>query len=203
MNKQELIQKVSTLTDNMNKKIRSFRKEGLNKSYENKINYAVNNFKDTANIILPSGFMTKSKKELDKLSESELNRMYANLHNLNVDPKIGTVKRFKEVEKVLLGKSAQTMKSILGEERYNKLKGSMSEVEFLKEYSKRKEELEAQDHRTYDSNQVLMKMYLDIADPEDDEYKTTQRVVKQMEEARELMNRNSVTMKGRNKRGNK
>lgn len=202
MDKKELIQKVAYLTDNMNKKIRSFRKEDY-KIFETKVNYALNNFKDTANLILPSGFMTKSKKELDKLSEAQLNKMYANLHNLNVDPKAGTVKRFKETEKVVLSKSAQTIKSLLGEERYNKLKGSMSEVDFIKEFAKRKSEIEDLNKGTYGSMQVLMMMYLDIEDLEDDEVQTATRAVTKMERARELMNRNDVNMKGRNKRGNK
>ena len=202
MDKNQLVNKIATLTDNMNKKIRKFRANETGDFYENKLNYATAKFDKKINLTMESGFMTKSKKEIGKLTNKELQSLYENLQGVNNNKDYGTVKKFKKTEIVQLGKSASTMKSMIGEERFNKLMGEKSEVEFMKEYIARKQEMNNARGSTYSSNQILMDMLLLVPNDED-EKKDIMRAVNKMERARELMNRNVETMKGRRKNGNR
>lgn len=203
MERKELLNKVAYLTDNINKKVRKFRNDGLGNFYENKMNYATAKFDRKINLTMESGFLTKSKKELGKLTDKELEQLYTNLHNLQTNKDYGTLNRFKATEKVQLGKTANTLKSLMGNDKFNKLMGNMSEVELVKEFIKRKNEMTNARGGTYVSNQILMQMYLDLGNEDEKDQQDTQRAIAKMERARELMERNNVSMEGRRRNGNR
>lgn len=202
MDKNTLVNKIATLTDNMNKKTRQFRKYDVGDFYEQKLNYATAKFDMKIKLTMESGFMTKSKKEIGKLSEKDLQKLYENLQGVQLNKTWGNMKKFKVNEKIQLSKSASTMLDLLGEDRYNRLKGDMNEVDFLKEFIKRKKEMNNVKGTTYNSNQILLDMLLKVPTTED-EKQDMLRAVDKMERARELIDRNTVTMKGRRKNGNR
>lgn len=203
MERNELLKKVAYLTDNINKKVRKFREQDLGNFYENKLNYATAKFDKKINLTMESGYLTKSKTELGKLTDKELMQLYTNLQGVQTNKDYGTVKRFKVTEKIQLGKTASTLKSIIGEEKFNKLMGNMSEVDFIKEFIKRKSEMTAQRGGVYSSTHILMQMYLDIPNESETEQQDTKRAIAKMERARELMERNNSQMEGRRKNANR
>lgn len=203
MERNELLKKVANLTDNINKKVRKFKNEGLENFYENKMNYATMKFDKKINLTMESGYLTKSKKELGKLNDKELSQLYDNLRNLQTNKDYGTVKKFKVTEKVQLGKSASTLKSLIGEEKFNKLMGNMSEVDFIKEFIKRKGEMNNSRGSVYSSSQILLQMYLNLPNENETDIQDTQRAIAKMERARELMDRNTTQLESRRKNGNR
>lgn len=203
MNKKKLLDKVANLTDNINKKVRKFRKENLSNFYENKLNYVTAKYDKKINLTMDSGYLTKSKRELDKLSLKELEGLYNNLHSLQTNKDFGTVKRFRIYETKQLSKTANTLKELIGEEKFNELKGVKSEVDLVKEFISRKKEMSDARGGTYVSNQILNEMYLEVPNIDEEEMQDSLRAIKKMERAREMMNRNNIQMEGRKRNGNR
>lgn len=203
MERKQLLNKVANLTDNINKKVRAFREADLNKFYEIKLNKATAQFDKKISLTMESGYLTKSKKELDKLSTKELEKLFDNLKSLQTDKEYGTVKRFKATEKIKLDKTASRLRELLGDEKYNKLKGDKTDTELVKEFIKRKEELNGKRGSTYNSNQVINTMYLESGNLSQEEQQDTMRAIDIMSEAREQMSRNQVSREGRAKNGNR
>lgn len=204
MNKNELLKKVAYLTDNMNKKVRKFRENGNGDFYENQLNYATAKFDKKINLTMESGFLTKSKKELGKLSENDLGLLYERLQKLNTNEKFGTVQKFKKFETNNMDKTASSLKSLLGEEKYNKLKGNKSDSDFVKEFIERKKEFSNSRGKVYSSNQVLNDMYLSLPNLSEEDMQDTQRAIAKIERGRELLERNDKMRKeGRQPNGNR
>lgn len=202
MDRNELLKKVAYLTDNVNKKIRSFRKEDVGNFYEHKLNYVTANFDKKINLTMESGFLTKSKRELSKLSTKELNKLYEGLRYMQTNDIYGNIKKYKTYETTQLTKTASTMQSILGKEKFNALLGDKSMNDFVKEFAKRLNEEREKKGKTYGSKQELLQMAIELPTSED-EKKEYLRTAESMEKQREMMMRNTVQMEGRRKNGNR
>lgn len=205
MSKEMLLKKVAYLTDNLNKKARSFRKENLGNLYEHRLNYVTAKYDRKINLTMESGYLTKSKRELGKLSEKDLASLYNDLKSFQTNKDYGTVKKYRKTEKKIFSKTAQGLKETIGEERYNKLKENMTEDELIQEFIKRKKEEQERRGRksNISSNQILLDMYNDLPNLTEEEKSDTMRAINKMEQARELMSRNAVSMEGRRKNGNR
>lgn len=205
MERNELLKKVANLTDNINKKIRKFRSEGVGDFIENKLNYATMPFdkKDNVNITMESGFLTKSKKELGKLTDKELQKLYDNLQGVNKSKDYGTVKKFKIWEDKHLDKTASTLKDLIGNDKFNDLLGGRSQNDVVKDFIRRKEEESNKRGGTFSSTQILNDMILDSGKLSEEETQDTLRAIAKMERANELMRENIIDMQGRRKNGNR
>jgi hypothetical protein len=203
LDRNDYIEKLAYLTDNINKKVRKFRNEGLDKFYENKLNYVTAKYDRKIGLTMESGFLTKSKKEIGKLSDRELKDLYDRLHKFQTNQEYGTVKRFKVTESVQLSKTASTLRDLIGEEEYLLLKGNKTEVEFVKEFIKRKEEFTNSRGRTYVSNQIMNEWLLESGQLTEQQKQDSLRAVEKMKRANELLARNTSEMEGRRKNGNR
>jgi hypothetical protein len=202
MEREELLKKTAYLTDNINKKVRSFKKENYGGYYDYMLNNTTAEYDTKINLKMKSGYLTKSKKELNKLSDLDLQNLYDDLQKLQTNEKHGTTKRFNQIEKPNLEKSLSTIKNTIGVERFNKIKGDKSEVDTMIEFIKRKDELNNKKGATYSSIQILVQMSIENPTSEEDK-KIMLRTADRMEQARELMQRNTVVMEGRRKSGNR
>jgi hypothetical protein len=202
MDRNELLKKVAYLTDNVNKKIRAFRKEEAGNFYEHKLNYVTASIDKKINLTMESGFLTKSKRELNKLTTKELNKLYEGLRYMQTNDVYGNIKKYKTYETTQLNKTASTMQSILGKEKFNALLGDKSMNDFVKEFAKRLNEEREKKGKTYGSKQELLQMAIELPTSED-EKKEYLRTAESMEKQREMMMRNTVQMEGRRKNGNR
>lgn len=204
MNRQQYINKIANLSNNLNNKRRQFIENEYGNLYDYKMNQTTAEFDRKINFTMDSGYFTKSKKEIGKLNDKDLEKLYNKLYNLQHNDTYGTVKKYKIYENAIFDKSARGIMDIIGEEKYNKLKGDMSQSEFIKEFIKRKNEEMNSRGATYSSTQILEQMYLEQLG-EGEEKENTMRALKRLERAREVAERGKVSNKrvGGRKLGNR
>jgi hypothetical protein len=202
MERKELLKKVAYLTDNVNKKIRSFSNNNLGGYYNYMLNKATEDYADKIALTTTSGYLTKGKKELGKLNDEDLQGLYDNLKKLQTSDTHSTPTKFKKYEEGNLHKSAAAIKEIIGEKRFKSIQGKQSEADIVIEFIRRKEEELEKEGSTYSSSQILVDMAIEHPINAKDK-KALTRTAEVMEKARKLINRNTIDMESRRKNGNR
>lgn len=117
MYKTELIKRIISLVNQINRKLKSFRDVGLGEMYEHEMDKVSFDINRKIDFTLPSGNFSKAKKQLEKLDERLLSKTFNNLVKLHTHESLRTVKNYqKYVLSPRLAKAYETMCKRYGEE---------------------------------------------------------------------------------------
>ena len=130
MLKEQLIKRILSLVNQINRKLKSFRQAGYGDIYEHEMDKVTVDINRKMDFTLPSGNFSKSKKKLEQLDARLLNKTMKNLEELNTHEYLQTVKTYqKYVLSPRLEKAYETMCLRYGEEDVNNLFGGRKPTE--------------------------------------------------------------------------
>ena len=202
MDRNQLINKIANLSNNLNKKKRAFEENDYGEFYENKLNQMAAQFDRKINLTMESGYLTKSKKEIGKLSDKDLQKLYNKMHDLQTDTRHGTVKKYNNYLNLNLTQSAETLRNTVGDDMFNKLLGDKELIPFMKQFMKDLGREREKFGASYSSEQLMNEMYKNLDIDNDDERKAIMRTIQKKEKIHDILSRNKVSNKGGRKVGN-
>lgn len=154
MTKSEVINKIINQVNSLNKKIKTFKNEGIEDHYE----FITSMFNDKQMKYNKSGSLTKSKKFYDKENILQLNRTLNILTKINNHDVFGTIKKYKKFANDQWYTFKETISDSLIKKGYDEeyVKLITSSKQFQKNLS-----LILQDcSRGYGSEQIFEKVFL-------------------------------------------
>lgn len=202
MDRNQLINKIANLSNNLNKKKRAFEENDYGEFYEYKLNQMAAQFDRKINLTMESGYLTKSKKEIGKLSDKDLQKLYNKMHDLQTDTRHGTVKKYNNYLNLNLNQSAETLRNTVGDDMFNKLLGDKELIPFMKQFMKDLGREREKFGASYSSEQLMNEMYKNLDIDNDDERKAIMRTIQKKEKIHDILSRNKVSNKGGRKVGN-
>lgn len=152
--KNELTKMIINQINSLNKKIKAFRKEGIDEHYE----YIKNIITEDMGKYTPSGTLSKSKKFYEAKNTVWLKKTLSALHKINNHEFYGTIRKYKkEVTKSLKGVQDYT-KNYLSSKGYDK--NFINEITNSKDFYAKLYSAFSEGIQGYGSDQIIEKIAL-------------------------------------------